>query len=114
MRIDLGAVHRGAGDLVPGKFSVPQNPVGGMSGLVPGRFSIPENPFGMSGLGCGSDCNCGPCRGGMGAVDLSLTGTGIASSIGITGTTIPNWAFYAAGGAVVLLMLMPGGSKRRR
>lgn len=117
MRVGIGSVHRGVGDFVPGKYTLPQNPVvfqrSGMGDFTRAAFSVPQVPVGMSGLGCGGGCNCGPCRGGMGAVDLSLTGTGIASSIGLTSVAIPNWAIYGAG-AVVVYMLMSGGKGRRR
>jgi hypothetical protein len=133
MRIGMGAVHRGVGDFVPGKFALPQNPVlvrrNGMGDFMRAAFAVPQSPVGMGHLGCGGNCNCGPCNGGMGqtttgtgatatsttatSIDLSLEGVGIASALGITSVAIPNWVFYGAG-AVGVFALMSGGSKRRR
>lgn len=129
MRTNLGLIHRGGfghyrrgtGDFVPGLFTLPQNPVSdarGVGDFVSGAFSVPQNPIldarGMGHVGCGPSCGCGPCSGGsggMGAVDLSLEGTGIVNAVGIT-TAIPNWAVYAAGAG--LLYYFMAGSKRRR
>lgn len=49
----------------------------------------------------------------MGAVDLSLSGTGIVNSLGIT-SSIPNWSIYAAGGAVIVMLMMSEGHRRHR
>jgi hypothetical protein len=37
----------GVGDFVPGWFSVPQNPVGGLSGFASAVFTVPQNPVGL-------------------------------------------------------------------
>ena len=94
--------RRSIGDLVPGRFSVPQNPVitSGMGYFTGAAFSVPQNPFGMGSLGCGGSCNggapCSQCAMGMGDIDLSLTGTGIGDSVGMS--NVPNWLLYAAVG----------------
>lgn len=73
--------------------------------------------FGMAGLGCascGGGCGCGNTKrnyvsGGMGALDLTLTGSilpGISASL----PKIPNWALLAAVGGILFL----GGSSGRR
>jgi len=120
MRANVRTIH-GVGDFVPGWFSVPQTPVrSGMGDFVPGSFSVPHT--GMGHLSCGADCDCGPCRqryGGMGQVDLSLTGTGILTSVeGALGQTgwpaIPNWVFYAGGVALIFAMYSSGKGRRRR
>lgn len=125
MRVGVRSIH-GMGDFVPGWFAVPQTPVGakGMGDFVPGMFAVPQTPVGakgMHGLGCGSDCGCGPCRSqyGMGQVDLSLTGTGIVTSIeGAFSQTgwpaVPNWVFYAGGIAIVFAMYQSSQGKHRR
>ena len=127
MRASVSAIH-GMGDLVPGWFPVPQTPVGakrpGMGDLVPGWFSVPQTPVGAKGMGhigCGSDCNCGPCssQGGMGQIDLSLTGDGIATSLGTSlGITsmpdIPNWVIYAAGIGIIYAIYSAEKGTRRR
>lgn len=108
MRMAMGALS----DFVPGKYSVPQNPVitmrrNSMGDFVPGRFSLPGY-YGKSGLGrigagcgCGSKCGCGPCSGGMGAVDFSPSSSGIATALStnlnIQLPAVPNWVVYAGG-----------------
>ena len=134
MRASVRAIH-GIGDLVgPIHFTVPNNPFTdkGMGDLVgPVHYTVPNNPFmakGMGHVGCGSDCGCGPCRssqqnGGMGQIDFSLTGDGIASSIGsslgLTSIeTIPNWVIYAGAAAIAFWIwadaLAPEQKGRRR
>ena len=129
MRANVQAIH-GIGDFVPGWFAVPQNPVvmkkTGMGDFVPGYFAVPQTPVGakrpgMSGLGCGSDCGCGPCRSGngMGQVDLSLTGSGIVTSLeGALSQTgwpaVPNWVFYAGGIAIIYALYSSEKHGRRR
>ncbi len=127
MRASVRAIH-GIGDLVgPIHFTVPNNPFTdkGMGDLVgPVHYSVPNNPFmakGVGHIGCGSDCGCGPCRqqnGGMGQIDFSLTGDGIAtslgSSLGMTGMpAIPNWAIYA-GAAAIAFWIYESQKRRRR
>jgi hypothetical protein len=77
---------------------------------------------GQAGIGCGSDCSCGPCRsqsGGMGQIDFSLTGTGIVGALeGALNTSgwpeIPNWVFYAAGIGIAFAVYQSDKGKRRR
>lgn len=106
----------GMGDFVAGSYALPQNPVVvrdvGLGDFVAGDFVVPQNPIrdaaGMSGCGCGG--SCGPCS-GMGAIDFSPSGTGIATSVGMT---FPNWYVYAGVGALLVLPVLFGGSRRRR
>jgi hypothetical protein len=123
MRASIAQIH-GLNDFVPGWYSVPQNPVvmvrRGTGDFVRGQFSVPDNPVmkGMGHVGCGSDCGCGPCRAGMGAIDFSLTTPGITTAIGTSlGITsmpaIPNWIVYAAGIAVVYGIYSQSGRRRR-
>jgi len=129
--------HFGLGEFVRASFGLPQR--GGI-GYYPGRLSAndewcqgrgwkyyntlidecewngDEGPIGLSGIGCGCGGGCGG-RCGMGAVDLSLTGTGIVSSLGTSlGMTslpaIPNWAVYGIGG-LLAYMAFAGGKRRR-
>lgn len=127
----------GLGDLLPGFFVVPQNPIQGvptpvvasinakaggapvkiptMGELLPGFFVVPENPLrnalGMSGLGCGS---CG----------LGQTTPNLMGSLANVGTSMTNWLqesvfagipnWLLLGGAVaVYFMATPGGKEYR-
>ena len=110
--------RRSIGDLVPGRFSVPQNPVitSGMGYFTGAAFSVPQNPFGMGALGCGGSCNggaaCSQCAMGMGDIDLSLTGTGIGDSVGMS--NVPNWLLYAAVAGVGYYVYENSSKGRRR
>lgn len=128
----------GLGDLLPGWFVVPQNPIRDahegytsevkyvphMGDLLPGMFVVPQNPLiaalkggsgGVSGLGCGSTCAndrvaLSGALVGMGDIDLSSIGSSISSTLsGISTTT---W-MYIGGGALLLMLLMsrPGKSQ---
>lgn len=102
----------GMGDFVGGNFVLPQTPVS-LGDFVGGLFVVPQNPVrdaeGMSGCGCGG--GCGACRGGMGAIDLTPSGTGISSSIGMS---FPNWYAYVGVGGLILIPLLFSGKRRRR
>ena len=114
MRANVRAIH-GIGDFVPGTptgFLATLDPSRGMGDFVPGRrtgflATLEPRRNGIGHLGCGSGCDCGPCRsGGMGAVDLSLTGDGIAMSLGsalniASMPAIPNWVISAGGIAIL-------------
>lgn len=131
MRAHVAAIH-GLGDIVPGmptNFMTTLEVQGrrGVGDIVPGAQTgfmttlEVKGRRGVSGLNCGSGCDCGPCRAqyGMGQIDLSLTGTGIVSSIeGALNTTgwpnIPNWVFYAGGIAIVFAMYTSSKGGRRR
>lgn len=114
------------GDFVAGRFSVPgyygASGLGRFGDFVPGKFAVPgyygPSGVGMSGLGCGGDagCGCGPCRGGMGAVDFSPTSTSIVDSIqsavGVTSSLhVPNWVLYAAAAVGGWMMLQKKGRR---
>jgi hypothetical protein len=110
--------RRSIGDLVAARFSVPQNPVitSGMGDFSPAAFSVPQNPFGMGALGCGGSCNggaaCSQCAMGMGDIDLSLTGTGIGDSVGMS--NVPNWLLYAAAAGIGYYVYENSSKGRRR
>lgn len=81
----------GFGDLLPGFFVVPQNPIKAgeakyipaIGDLLPGRFSVPQNPLiaqiraGMSKLSGLAGCCCGGDAGaGSGGANTGDAGTG--------------------------------------
>lgn len=126
----------GLGDLLPGFFVVPQNPIQpvkyirGIAEILPGSFPVPQNPVkdftrgqtkligqGVSGCGCGG--SCGGCNGqinGVGVGDLSTDWgsfqTAISSGdyMGALKSTFFGIPVWAVGGALVLLMFA-GGEK---
>lgn len=111
----------GFGELMPGDFVVPQNPItmtqngigriARMGELMPGQFSVPQNPIvrnfqtgmqGMGTLGCAGGMGCdkggftGSLAGGMGEVDWE-------------GLSPENWTSstkWIVGGGVLLLLLL--------
>jgi hypothetical protein len=129
MRANIRAIH-GIGDFVPSKtngFLATLGPTrGGVGDFVPSKtngFLATLGPVksGMGHIGCGSDCGCGPCRSGngMGQIDFSLTGDGIATSLGsalsITSMpAIPNWVIYAGGVAIIYAIYSSERHGRRR
>lgn len=107
----------GIGELLPGWFNIPQNPITmatqgvtytrGIAELLPAKFSIPQNPLadrltsasvlspvcstqGVSGCGCGC---------GMGALDTSSIGSAFDSDIAGIPVT------WLIGGAVLAYMM---------
>jgi hypothetical protein len=125
----------GFGQLMPGDFVVPQNPisraergvgyVARMGELLPGSFSVPQNPIvrnfqtGMQGMGTMG------CAGGMGCEGAGFTGSlaGLGEislpSIDLASFNPSTWdktTWYMVGGGVLLLLLMmrPGQSERLR
>lgn len=134
----------GLGELLPGFFIVPQNPIEpdftelvptpqAMSGgrpvyiahageLMPASFPVPQNPLvkelsGLGVLGCGG---CGAGCGCAGAHPMSglagLEGLGAFSLSDITSNVQQNWVTYAVIGGAALLLFMGGKevSRRRR
>lgn len=132
----------GLGDLAPGWFVVPQNPirpdstvlVPSVQASVPGRiarkphigefvaatFVVPQNPIvrnlqtGMQGLGCG--CGTPSCNGGPNYYGMS--GFDISTVTDwAQGTSpiagLPNWALYGGAAVAAWLIFMPGGSEYR-
>src|SRR5882724_9559636 len=92
----------GMGDLLPGFYVVPQNPVQpvkyvrGISEILPGSFPVPQNPVkdytrgqtkligqGVSGCGgsCGGSCGYGGQINGVGIGDLSSDWASFQSDI---------------------------------
>lgn len=116
----------GLGDLLPGFFVVPNNPIKGNTGLgyvphfgelMPGKFSVPENPIirGLSGCGIpgrGNSCGCGGgC--GMGSLgawqDYLPDFSGALPDFSTWGIT--NWALLGGGAFLLIWMMTPGGSQ---
>lgn len=128
----------GLGDLLPGFYVVPQNPVQpvkyirGISEILPGSFPVPQNPVkdytrgrtkligqGVSGCGCGGSCGGCGAKGqlnGVGVGDFSTdwnSFTGNISAGNYTGalqSTIFGVPVWAIGGALALV-LFAGGEK---
>ena len=119
----------GLGDLVPGMFVVPMNPITAASGgvtyvprigdLVRAHYTVPMNPLvpGMSGCGC-------PYRdAGMGALDLGAAWDSVTTTVGsvwdsaksaIGATGVNPWVLGGAAAVVALLLFRPGGSEYSR
>lgn len=120
----------GVGELMPGWFVVPQNPLRQASQFVNGRavvaladeqtragytprigelvaasFTVPQNPLvsHLSGCGCGGSCGCASCASGMGFLGLPDTVSGIPT----------NYLLLGAGAALLLLTLGGRGSAYR-
>jgi hypothetical protein len=115
----------GLGDILPGNFVVPQNPITSpiagayvphIGELMPGKFVVPQNPLltalsgkTMPGVGCG--CGSGPGDDGLGALDLSSfssLGTSITDSISSLPWT--TWV-YVGGGFLLLMTVLSGGGR---
>lgn len=122
----------GFGDLLPGFFVVPQNPLqpGGtplvpslqalsanritrrphVGDLLPGQFAVPQNPLvnALVGQG-GSMSGCGACAGcgGMGALSMSSVTTWLQAPSLIS--SIPNWMLYGGAAAAAFFFM---GKKR--
>jgi hypothetical protein len=117
----------GFGELMPGDFVVPQNPITAaskgvryiarMGELMPGQFSIPQNPIvknfqtGMQGMGtkgcAGMGCDGAGFMGSM--AGGSLAGMGNLGEIDWEGLKPANWSTtmkWAVGAGVVLMILM--------
>lgn len=120
----------GLGDLVPGMFVVPMNPITAANGgvtyvprigdLVRAHYTVPMNPLvpGMGGCGCNAYRDSG-----MGALDLSGAWDSVTSAVGgvwdsaksaISNTGINPWVLGGAAAVVALLLFRPGGSEYSR
>lgn len=88
----------GMGDLLPGWFVVPQNPIKGggakyiphIGEILPGRFAVPQNPLiqsirsGMAGLkGLGGCCCNGNANGETGNAGGYINGQVLPDTVGI-------------------------------
>lgn len=109
----------GIGDMLPGWWAVPQNPITAaaakynprMGELLPGSFVVPQNPIlaslshgvNNSSMGCAS---CQYTRNNMGMGDL-----GYFDSWSPTAWTWQEWATVGVGVLLVLSMLRPGQSQ---
>lgn len=128
----------GFGELLPGSFVVPQNPIrdagtplvpsvqaanGGqisyrphIGELLPGMFTVPQNPIllglaqgvGQPNLGCAGG-GCGGSCNGMSGLDLA-SATGFLTEPLVAG--IPGW-MVLAGAVVAYMVISPGGSDYR-
>jgi hypothetical protein len=127
----------GLGELIPGWFSVPSNPIipptyiPHIGELLPASFPIPQNPliaavmsppgYGLpnqSGLGCGCapGCGSGMCGGAQGMAGLSgdCGCIGGMCGCGMGQFADPMSLALLAGGVILLLWLWtPGGREHR-
>lgn len=132
----------GLGDLLPGMFVVPSNPirdagtalvpsvqatapnqvlrVKGIGELLQAAFTVPQNPI-IRTLASGGPCNgmaglgCGCGCGMSGLGDTAGTGSWtdfFTESTIISG--IPNGLIYGGGLALAYMLLAPGGSEYRK
>lgn len=131
----------GFGELIPGSFVVPSNPIvprsyiPNIGELLPASFSVPQNPLiaaimsppgcGLpntgSGLGCGCSTGCG--SGMCGSQGLSGLGSDCGCVGGMCGCGMGNLgqfgmdpvtlAMLAGGLLLVYLVMAPGGSGYR-
>lgn len=127
----------GLGELIPGSFVVPSNPIVPSSyiphigELLPASFPVPQNPliaaissppgYGLpnqAGLGCGCSTGCGSgmCgnRGlsGLGA-DCGCIGGMCGCGMGQLGMDPMTLALVAGGLVLAYLLLVPGGKGYR-
>lgn len=133
----------GFGDLMPGNFVVPQNPIrdqgtplvpslqatmpnttfriARLAELMPGQFTVPQNPLrmalsgGLAGMGCG--CSSG-CNNG----NYTLNGMGDLSMDGVTSwltdpspisASVPNWILYGGAAVALWFITQPSGGAYR-
>lgn len=128
----------GFGDLSPGWFVVPQNPirtdgtplVPSVQATAPGRvvklpaladlvaasFAVPQNPLipsrggmGCAGMGCGG--NNVYALNGLGDDAGGITAWLTAPSF--VSDSVPNWALYGGAAVAAYLIFAPGGSEYR-
>jgi hypothetical protein len=126
------------GELIPGSFVVPSNPIVPSSyiphigELLPASFPVPQNPliaaitsppgYGLPnqpGLGCGCapGCGSGMCGGaqGMGALGSDCGCIGGMCGCGMGQFSDPASLLMMAGAALLLVwMMMPGGKGYRQ
>jgi hypothetical protein len=132
----------GMGELLPGSFVVPSNPILGaryiphLGELLPASFAVPQNPLiaamttpagtgmpngtgGSMGCGCSAGCGSGMCGGAAGMAGLSgdCGCIGGMCGCGMSGLGVLDPATMALlAGALVLTMWMvaPGGKEYHR
>lgn len=132
----------GLGDLLPGEFVVPQNPIrdagtplvpsavavmGGrpykiphIGDLLPGKFVVPQNPLvntlvnGYSGMPQAKSAGGCGCAGGCshGGMGDLTAVTTWLQTSSVAG--LPNWVLVAGGAAIAYMIFMPGGSEYRK
>jgi hypothetical protein len=129
----------GLGELIPGSFVVPSNPIitpsyiPHIGELLPASFPVPQNPLiaaissppgygipnSMKGLGCGCSTGCGSGMcGDQGMAGLSgdcgciggMCGCGSVGGMGLFEDPM-SWIGIALVGLMGLWMLMPGGQQ---
>lgn len=124
----------GFGELMPGDFVVPQNPItmaqngvsriARMGELMPGQFSIPQNPIkrnfetGMQGMGTKGCAGIGCDSGGFTGSLAGGNGLGFMDDVDWEGLSPTNWSTgmkWAVGAGVVLMILLyrPGKQSMR-
>ena len=115
----------GLGEMLPGFFVVPQNPIkaaGGMGGiryqphvgeLMPASFTVPQNPIvknirtGMGGLATGRFMGFTGGMSGLGEFDLSSITENFKPGEWSTQT----WLMIAGAGILLIMMARPGQSQ---
>src|SRR5574342_178502 len=127
------------GELVPGFFVVPQNPIKAaqqgvgyvphFGELMPAKFVVPQNPLIASvsgstvaaGMGCRVTCKAGMCGcddgtgTGMGTITDTINQWASQLTSAATGAVSGlDWKVWALAGGVVALMFLMGGGRRRR
>jgi hypothetical protein len=125
----------GLGDLLPGFFVVPQNPildagtplvpsvqatapnqvlkVHHIGELMPGMWTVPQNPLIQALATVGTSG-----ASGLGCMGCGMAGLGQTSTTDILtgdslGLGMPNWVYLAAG-VLAWVIFMPGGSEYRK
>jgi hypothetical protein len=106
------------GELMPGMFAVPQNPV--LDAMASVNVVKPVAGAGMSGLGCGCVsglCGCGGSGSGSGmsglGFDLQTTWDSVVTTASQPYLGVPLWG-WGLGAVAVLMLMSPGGSDYRR
>lgn len=123
----------GFGELMPGDYVVPQNPISAaqkgigyiarMGELMPGQFSVPQNPIrrnfetgmqGMGTMGCvGLGCSAAGFTGSL--AGGSLAGMGNLGEVDWEGLNPSNWSTttkWVVAGGLLLAVLMYRPDKR--
>ena len=112
----------GIGDILPGWFAVPQNPLvpakyhQSIGELLAATFVVPQNPImdanTSNSVGKPAQCStCGPVISGGGVSGLGSLG--MFESFDPRTWGMLEWAVVAGGGLLVLSMLRPGRSAYR-
>ena len=129
-----GPLAVGMGELMPGTYTVPMNPITAGNGqivyvpsmgeLLRAHYTLPQNPLKRSLGGCGLGCGCpGTYDGGMGALDLSGAWDSVTNTVSnvwdtaksaISSTGLNPWVVGGGVALLALLLFRPGGSEYSR